>query len=757
MEGINYFVPGEASSHPGLLNGLLPTWQKGITIQYLEAYTAPGDLVVTPFATSGIPLCEVQQAGRRIIAVTNNPLLHLDIRFQLQPCRKDTLQRLLNRLGDMPKGGMPLHRALIAQYAAVCPECREQAVCEYSVWGRDSGKLYQQFFRCPACRFAALIEGEEAASKAGSTPESRGLHYYFLLDRLAARDDPMREQAAALMNLYSQRNLYVIAELIMKIEAGFSPPDQLILKQLLLRCLLKSSSLMNAQQPAEFPARLKPPRRYVEHNVWLLLQEAALAAEEESTPVPPAGGISEVLESPTDEARLAFLPMQTAQLARQLPTGSVRLVLTALPPNEAFYWSLGFLWAGWLFGREQTEVYRNVLRTHPPEWEWYAHVLGLSLQTLRPCLSPAAHLIFAFESQALEQITALNLAALKANLSLQSWQYRGLRDQQLIYTPSVGDGQVITLDSAGVLENIRLSAEAAVPHVLQERGEPLADPDLRLAAWRKAFLDRELAPDERFLSAGKQVAPLLEALDAGLAAGQGRYCREIEGEGELPAGYWLRQPGPNTAAPLADRLENLVYEALSSREIVRESEVSLAACRQFSGQQTPPLEAIRANLQAYADQEGEVLWQLRSSETPEAWSAIDKEVSLALAGLAGKLGCRTSEVNADMTWLIDEEHRAGFCCIFFAGMHKLLPDEEPHILPYPERYVLIPAARAPLWAFRLATMPWLSQSMAGAGWRFIKLEYLLQLAEEPLVTWHDMKTIIGLEPLAEHHGQMALF
>ena len=200
--------------------------------------------MLDPFAVSDVPIREAVAAGRRVVATSSNPLTIALLRDCLSPPDPAALTAAVTRLGDSPKRGIPLREHLDQLYRTRCPACRRPAVADYFVWSREPADPRQKWVVCPACGETGLAAMDEDDLAALDEVETRGLHYWYLLDRVAsAQEGEGRARAEALLELYTPRALYAIADLLMKIEAASGAEMQAHLKTVLLTCLDAASSL----------------------------------------------------------------------------------------------------------------------------------------------------------------------------------------------------------------------------------------------------------------------------------------------------------------------------------------------------------------------------------------------------------------------------------------------------------------------------------------------------------------------------------
>jgi hypothetical protein len=181
---IDYFVPGTTPLAADLLSGLLPSWPEGVARHFVETFTHPDAIILDPFAASEIPILEAAASGRRVIATNSNPLVVLWLRQRVSPPEPDGLKVAVTRLGDSLKRGVPLREHLNQLYRTRCPSCRHQFVADYFIWSREPADPRQKWVDCPACGQEGLSAVDDNDLAVLDDVETRGLHYWYLLDRV---------------------------------------------------------------------------------------------------------------------------------------------------------------------------------------------------------------------------------------------------------------------------------------------------------------------------------------------------------------------------------------------------------------------------------------------------------------------------------------------------------------------------------------------------------------------------------------------
>lgn len=785
MERINHFIPGGETHLPVPLSRYLRPLPANVLAAYIASTTEAGEIVLDPFCQSGVVVREALKAGRIAIAANFNPLPVLAVRGTLDPPDPRELDAATARLGQAPKMGVPLRDHLEQLYRTSCAHCGEEVTAEYFVWDREEGAPIEKHYHCPRCAASHTdaVEGADLDRLAGI--EEKGFHYWYLVDRIAPPEDEHHALAQRLLALYTPRNLYALANLLIKIETLFADsPLQGALRLLLLRCLDACSSLNASPWDPSPPPRLRPPPRFVELNVWQAFERSYQEMRRWTRPAKLR--LARTLPSLDDASTApeAVVIRETARgLASALPEGAVKLILAAPPSPDHVFWTLSYLWSGWLFGRKGAALLKPLLRRRAARWPWYLTALRSTLRSLGQVLDPQGRLVLFLQSQVPAASEALILAAEGAGFELESLVYQPVSAAPKGLFRSVGGESRLTFvrakeppppapDPEALAAALQEEALRAAVEVLEARSEPLIFDWLHQAIYQHlseaGLLRQATAMKEEDVSPLDFVRKHVDAaLQRGLEEGPLVGLDEVSAaEGEpLHRLWWLREPR-YAVEPLGDRVERAVYELLESGLPRGPS----AVYPRFPGLLTPEADLVEACLASYGQEILPGQWRLRP-EDRRAWRERERAEMIAhLIELGERLGygiwLREGERGefdpgplgeVDVIWHEGGKAAHAFVVQWTAVLSPLLLIKGICLGEARGTFVL-PEARADLVRFKLRRSSLLQRALAEGNWGFIKYRHLRRLAQVPELDRHDLKKIVGLEPIIEKpEAQIPLF
>jgi hypothetical protein len=749
----------------------------------VQQLTQPGDLVVDLFCQGPTVLREATALGRRALGFSINPLLLVVARLGLGRQNADAvnateftaaavnsvaINAAFTHLADTLKGDTPLHQHILSLYRSACPTCGAAGTVEWFAWDRDGSFPFKKAVRCPNCEGVQEGTPDEEDDAAAHRVQPRGLAYYYALDRVAPPGHQARERAAELVELYTPRNLSALMDITMRLESLEAEREvKLALTAALLDCFDAGSSLDPPDEERPRPRTLRVPSLYLERNVWLCFEEGLARLLAETSPPspapPPPGEESHPTRRAPDVAALvngeaegyALVSYAARDVRKIIEPGSAALIVVDPPQPDAIFWALSALWAGWLWESPAARRLRPFLRRRRFDWEWHWRVLEAALQAAGPLLAPGGHLVTLFSERDEEVLTSVCLAADSAGYALEGWGYSPEAGHRLVWCWQAGRSEHAAPELEKLEQDIASITEEAIVHTLQERGEPTIWPLLHASAHAE-LVARGLAA--RAATIPKSSSPAFAFVaDAVRRAFEAASLIQVLEQEETEKPLWWLADAPQIADTLADQVETQVWELLIQQRTWDKEDLINATYTRLSGSLTPDLALVLVCIESYSVQEDETL-RLRAEDDPLQRSVEVKTLRRELAELGKRLGFRIKRGRGwDVRWLEEgkEAYVFGISSTASLAQHlltKRAADEGA------QRCLVLPGGRSHLANFKLQRDPRLANVVLIEEWQFIKFRLLRRLVAEEALDRHALKTVLGLDPIAEQEAaQIPLF
>jgi len=589
--------------------------------------------------------------------------------------------------------------------------------------------------------------------------------------------------------------------------------------------------------------RLTPPAQPAELNVWHSLEAAAgrllawltagesqrrfrlTTAREVTLPGGPWGTLGPPVAVETQTAH---------QLGEGLPPNSVSLVLAVPPALRPGPWSyLSYLWSGWLLGRGAAQAFPLDRLLHPPDLDRYASALAGGLRSLSRALIPDGRVILTLTTGNLDWVGGVILGGSWAGLELTSISYSPAAVSSAapalagspgtcylhFHRPESPPSPPKIADPERLLSRTILNAALSI---LKQRGEPCRFHWLWLAALhtlaRQGLLSLLIPAREPPRPAAAESARPAPSPPAGLlppamvrlnrlmnetftrALKKDLVFLDEDNADEQAANpdslagrrgvWWLARPG-GSEEPLTERLEQAIYNILSTSPLVSLSGITQVVYRTFPGLLTPEPGWIDLILASYAEPVSTAHWQLRDEDALEIRQRQRVLMIRLLVNLGHKFGYQVtlsreeqrrplsahetlgsllslSERYTNMGDLWDNKEKEtngtpdvawfrgglGVALFYVDWMTRLYRPVVTQAVsaPHIERFLVVPGARAGLIRARLERSSLLRQAYQRDRWQFLKFERLRELGQREDADEALLRRYAGLEAEVEQFG-----
>ncbi len=721
------FAPGYPPSPTGLLARFLPPLGEGVAAHSIEQQTAPGDLVLDPFGQSPRVAVEALSLGRRVVVANFNPISRLALSLAVRPPTAAELRSALTQLGDIPIEADRLETYVRGLYATRCADCGQAVSADSFEW--DGDQAIEKIYFCPQCGGPPRRHPTDNADRERAHHfKHSGPDYYILLDRVTALNDPDRAHAEEALAVYPARALTAIATTLLKLDV-LHPSSET--RRLLSGLLVAAFETVTRLGP-ERPKALSAPRRFIEHNFWLMLENAVgrLAGQ----PVPDQScALAELLTRPVGIYAHAG-PVR--EVAAQLPPGVCHLMLSAFPRPSPAYWALSAVWAAWLWGRDSATALRSVLRRRRYDWAWQAEALEKTLASILPLLD-ADGMMIGLLTEAEPGFVAASLTAADR---------AGYRLRDAVLQADTLEAHCVwerATESPPMLVERRLteSLQASALETLRARGEPSRWNIPHFAAWR-------VVAEQRLLAAlpAEPLSRVAEALET-VTHDTNTFQRLDAEPGDDPTtGWWFVASEAGLPLALSDRVEAFVLKRLADGDAVDEHDLVRETCAAFPGAQTPGRAVALACLNSYAQKLESGQWQLRPEEASAARAQESQSIQAKLRALATRQGLAVAGANPQ-EW----RDESGQTLYLFAIITSAVFSTQVFapVSPAQRRFVVLPGGRAGLAGFKLRRDPRLRAAMLAGRWAFLKFRHVRRMVADLFLTRTTLEPAFGADPVEE--------
>lgn len=764
------YYPGLPPSKPEPLDRYLPIIPEGVATNWLEEHypnpiaavnlhrDEPRGWVLDPFGASPRLVGEIARAGYCVLVAANNPINRFLIEMEADPPTEEELRFVLAELATSNKGTERIELHIRSLYQTQCDNCKNTVQADAFLWERGSstgngdarrnGKpiLYGRIYQCHICGEHGEHPVTELDIENANKYSRAGLHRARALERVVELGDPDRHHAEEAISVYLPRALYALITLINRID-GLNLPDRRLnhLNALLLTTLDLSNSLWPHPVRHSRPLQLKSRPRFLEHNIWLALENSIANWTSSDSPVP----LTIWPELPPTEGGICLFEGRLKDLVENLEGIDIRSVVTAFPrPNQAF-WTLSALWSGWLWGREAVGPFKSVLRRRRYDWAWHCSALQAALKNLSTALDMGVPMFGLISETEPAFLSAALIAAAAANFDLLGIALLAENRQSQITWHRSSKDKTATSVSIDIQTT---TARRSGHEYIQQRGEPANYLQIHSAALETLAKSHFLPVS--FESSVESISKTNTIMEEAFTH-DNDFERIAGSEKSLDVGFWWLNNPINTNLPLADRVEMELVRYLIKHPGAPTLDIATHIYSCFPGLMTPDSELIQVCLDSYGNEDppGSGNWKIRVSDLPSARRYDLENITILLKQVAHNLGYQVED-QTPLIWRNAQGEIRFVCYSIVSGViGEILLNHE---YPAEKSLLVLPGGRSNLVVYKLAHNPRLQQ-VVDMGWRFIKFRQVRWLAKNPVMNEGTLNEQLTKDPLRYDIPQMPLF
>ncbi len=713
---MQYFIPADAAPRLTILPNAVPIVPPAVARAAIAQHTQPGDVVLDPFCAGLGVIQAALDLDRRLIAASFNPINTLAIAATLWP--RDA-HAAFTHLADARKGTSRLQDHVLGLYTTACPTCRRPALAQHFLWDREQNAPIEKHVRCPACG-ESIGPTDQTDRVAAQRFNPRGLPFWSLHGRVINAQHEDADRVSEVIDAYTPRAQDALNDIVLKFQA-LAADDQRALRPALL-ATLDACTTLHGPDEARYPSGLKPPPYFIEKNVWFEL-EHSVSLRPPGVPAPArVSTIQDLLEVSAPAVCLLTAPAR--ELVKPLPPQSIQLLITHPPLPRPGFWALSTVWAAWLWGADRIDHLLPLLSRKRTNWDWQWRALASALSAVHPALRAEARSVMtcAADETILESVT---LAGASAQYDLDSVVCDPLDGARLTWQIGRSTTQHLTPPN-GFLRAMQSDVSRAATAILRARAEPTPWPTL-LAGILANLGHSTALPDFAQLPESDQtpLAQLRELVKASLAAAPVQ---------EVGSRRWWLSGDEGAGTPLADRVEEIVFELLRERNEWSAFDLVQEVYRHLPGVLTPDRALVATTIHSYAEELPSDRVRLRPEDNGAARTAEVIEVEALLLEIGSRLGFEAersgNEALRRIVW-----HAAESFTISPSASVKILLRQAPGVL-------VIPGGRATLLQHKLAR----DARLAETRWRLLKFSAVRNIAQHAALSSEIFQLALGLQP-----------
>ena len=645
---INYALVAKTHSPMYLMHKYWARKPHNVVAEYIKHYSKSGDIVLDPFAGSGVTATEAIKLGRKAIAIDLDPMATFITRLTGLHVR---IEDFIKSFDEIEKS---VKNRINELYETKCKKCDSSTIAEAFVWDNDRPTEIRYTCNCSKGTLAKKIE--EIDREKIDEIEKMNIPNWYPHNELIWNSRVNVNKGEKVSDLFTKRNIIALSILLNEIGK---------IKDSKISDLLKfvfTSSLAQASKIIPFMGGFKSggpswkvrgfwvPEKRFELNVWNCFENRyrkVLRGKQESNEQIKLFKEAKTFEEIKEQANIFIKNFNTLELDKILPSNSVDYVFTDPPYGDAIpYLELDYLWSSWLKFNPNFEdeiiISNSPARDKTPEI--YDRMLKAAFSQIFRVLKNGKYMTVTFHNTDIGVWNSIINACVYAGFELEKIVYQppahtSSKAGLAPYGSAVGDYYIRFKKPEKLKQNNvqevneerykRVVLQEA-KRILAERGEPTPYTFILngiIVELRRegALLGGKQNPDDimkEFL--GKEFI-LIDAKDEkGKIIGQKWWLKNIHDVSYLEL------------IPLSDRVETAVIDVLRRKVKASFDDVLQEIFIKFPNALTPETQDIKQVLEEYAKPTKDGNWMLK--ESVRARESEHSKMIYYLAQMGSKLG-----------------------------------------------------------------------------------------------------------------------
>ncbi len=629
VEHINYALV--AKTHPPRYY-MHKYWARkphNVVSEYIKHYSKKGDIVLDPFAGSGVTAIEAIKLGRKAIAIDLDPMASFITRMTAIPIDIEKMKIEFKAIEN------ELKNKINGLYRTRCIKCKDaNAIISHVVWKTTdkSEEIVEEWYNC-ACSKDIIKKKPDKADL-----ENIKIFENIKIDSWCPRNELLWNtrinvaKDTKICDLFTKRNLATLVMLYERIDKIYDRRFRDIFKFIFTGFMAKSSKL-NFVNVGGYKSKGRGwairgywiPPEHMEQNVWNDFEgqyKLVLRGKEDSNLIINRFEEAKSFDDIEQNSNILIKTFNALELEKILPPNSVDYVFTDPPYWDAVpYLELDYMWSSWLefIPNFEDEIIVSNSQERRKTPEIYERMLKAAFQQIFRVLKSGKWMTVTFHNTNIRAWNAIISSCILAGFDLEKIIYQApakpsAKGLLAPYASAIGDYYIRfrkpEVDMKNNIEHVdeeryrRIVAEAA-KKIIAERAEPTAytfilNGIIVELKQEGALLSGKQNPDDVMKSLLNKEFVLVDAIDE-----KGKVVGKK---------WWLKDPSSVPyleIIPLADRVETAIVDVLRRKVKISFDDVLQEIFIKFPNAMTPETQDIRAILQEYAAPTKDGNWMLK--------------------------------------------------------------------------------------------------------------------------------------------------
>ena len=402
IEHINYALVAKTHTPMYLMHKYWARKPHNVVSEYIQHYSKEGDIVLDPFAGSGVTAIEAIKLGRRAIAIDLDPMATFITKETAIPVDLEIFEQTFRGIEKKIK------EKIYGLYRTNCAKCKKEVIVEATISEKDKPKEIR--YKCVCSKGTQWKNVTKADLRKLNEIENKSVSCWYPKNELIWNSRVNVRQGEKVYELFTKRNLLALSMISNEIEKVKNVKIKDLFKLTFTSALATASKMIPYQQRfttggAGWKIRgFWTPSERFEMNAWNCFEERfnkILRGKEESNSLIKNYKEAKTFDELKLEANILIKTFNALEVDKIIPQNSVDYVFTDPPYGDAVpYLELDYMWSSWL--RFQPDFEDEIIVSDSPvrnkTEEIYERMLKAAFVQIYKVLKPGKYMTVTFHN-----------------------------------------------------------------------------------------------------------------------------------------------------------------------------------------------------------------------------------------------------------------------------------------------------------------------------------------------------------------------
>jgi DNA modification methylase len=428
IEHINYALVSKTHTPMYLMHKYWARKPHNVVSEYIRHYSKEGDLVLDPFAGSGVTAIEAIKLGRKAMAVDLDPMAAFITKATAMPVDLKIFEQEFRNIEKKIK------EKVYELYKTNCAKCRKEVIVEAVIWEKDKPKEIR--YSCKCIKGTQWKNVTATDLKRLKEIEDKSIPHWYPKNELIWNSRVNVRQGERVCELFTKRNLLALSMILNEIEKVENERIKDLLKFTFTSALAQASKMLPYRErlttggPAWVIRGFWIPGKRFELNVWDCFEnryKKIVRGKKESNDLIKNYKEAKNFDDLKDDANILIKTFNTLELHKIIPPNSVDYVFTDPPYGDAVpYLELDYMWSSWLkfSSTFEDEIIISDSPVRNKTTEIYERMLKAAFSQVYKVLKPGKYLTVTFHNTDIQVWNCILIACLYAGFDLEKIVYQ---------------------------------------------------------------------------------------------------------------------------------------------------------------------------------------------------------------------------------------------------------------------------------------------------------------------------------------------